>query len=305
VAGGRTGRGGLKLEVIMALETWVMAHEPHLRVGFFFGVFVLVALWERVSPRRALSLTRRQRWSANLGIVLLNTVLVRVLFPTAAVGMAALAAENGWGLLNHFAVPFWLAVPLAVVAMDFVIWLQHVMVHAVPALWRLHRVHHADLDYDLTTGTRFHPLEIVLSMGIKFATITLLGAPVLAVVVFEVVLSACATFNHGNLRLPTRVDRVLRWFLVTPDMHRVHHSVEDDETNSNFGFNLTWWDRLFGTYREQPRAGQLGMTIGIRDHRDPREVARLSGMLALPFRGGVEGYAINRRRWDDAPDPAP
>jgi len=219
------------------------------------------------------------------------------LFPAAAVGMAALGAEKGWGLLNNFAVPFWLAVPLAVVAMDFVIWLQHVMVHAVPALWRLHRVHHADLDYDLTTGARFHPIEIVLSMGIKFATITLLGAPVLAVVIFEVLLSVCAMFNHGNIRLPAAVDRALRWFIVTPDMHRVHHSVEDDESNSNFGFNLTWWDRLFGTYREQPRAGQLGMTIGIHGHTDPHEVARLPGMLVLPFKGKITDYAINRRNW--------
>ncbi|MDP2092847.1 MAG: sterol desaturase family protein [Hydrogenophaga sp.] len=266
-------------------------------MGFFVGVFALVALWELAAPRRGLKLSRQQRWTANLGIVLLNTVIVRVAFPAAAVGMAALSVDKGWGLLNHFDVPFWLAVPLAMVAMDFVIWLQHVMVHAVPALWRLHRVHHADLDYDLTTGARFHPIEIVLSMGIKFATITLLGAPVLAVVVFEVLLSACAMFNHGNIRLPERVDRALRWFLVTPDMHRVHHSVEDDESNSNFGFNLTWWDRLFVTYREQPRAGQLGMTIGIHDHTDPHEVARLPGMLLLPFKGKVTDYAINRRNW--------
>jgi sterol desaturase/sphingolipid hydroxylase (fatty acid hydroxylase superfamily) len=281
----------------MNFEQWTLANEPLIRVGFFFGVFALVALWELASPRRALQLTRRQRWTANLGIVLLNTVIVRLLFPAAAVGMAALGVEKGWGLLNNYAVPFWLAVPLAVVAMDFVIWLQHVMVHAVPALWRLHRVHHADLDYDLTTGARFHPIEIVLSMGIKFATITLLGAPVLAVVVFEVLLSACAMFNHGNIRLPERVDRALRWFLVTPDMHRVHHSVEDDESNSNFGFNLTWWDRLFGTYREQARAGQLGMTIGIHGHTDPHEVASLPGMLMLPFKGQINDYAINRRNW--------
>lgn len=279
----------------MALEQWVIAHEPQIRVGFFVGVFVMVALAELASPQRVLLLPRRQRWCANLGIVLLNTVVVRLAFPTAAVGMAALSAEKGWGLLNNFDVPYWLAVPLAVVAMDFVIWLQHVMVHAVPALWRLHRVHHADPDYDLTTGTRFHPLEIVLSMGIKFACITLLGASVLAVVVFEVLLSACATFNHGNIRLPQRLDRVLRWFLVTPDMHRVHHSAEADESNSNFGFNLTWWDRLFGTYREAPRAGQRDMTIGIRDHADPNEVARLSGMLRLPFKGQITDYAINRR----------
>lgn len=279
----------------MNFEQWTLANEPLIRIGFFFGVFALVALWELASPRRVLLLSRRQRWTANLGIVLLNTVVVRLAFPTAAVGMAALGVERGWGLLNNFAVPFWLGVPLAVVAMDFVIWLQHVMVHAVPALWRLHRVHHADIDYDLTTGTRFHPLEIVLSMSIKFATITLLGAPVLAVVVFEVLLSACATFNHGNIRLPAALDRALRWFLVTPDMHRVHHSVEDDESNSNFGFNLTWWDRLFGTYREQPRAGQLGMTIGIHGHTDPHEVARLPGMLMLPFKGEITDYAINRR----------
>jgi sterol desaturase/sphingolipid hydroxylase (fatty acid hydroxylase superfamily) len=281
----------------MTFEQFVLAHEPLIRMGFFFGVFALVALWELASPRRVLKLSRKQRWTANLGIVLLNTVVVRLLFPMAAVGMAAMGVEKGWGLLNNFAVPFWLAVPLAVVAMDFVIWLLHVMVHAVPALWRLHRVHHADLDYDLTTGARFHPIEIVLSMGIKFATITLLGAPVLAVVIFEVLLSACAMFNHGNIRLPAALDRVLRWFLVTPDMHRVHHSVEDDESNSNFGFNLTWWDRLFGTYREQPRAGQLGMTIGIHGHTDPHEVARLPGMLVLPFKGQITDYAINRRNW--------
>ena len=279
----------------MNFEQFVLSYEPQIRMGFFVGVFALVALWELAAPRRDLKLSRKQRWTANLGVVLLNTVIVRVAFPAAAVGMAALSVDKGWGLLNNFDVPFWLAVPLAVVAMDFVIWLQHVMVHAVPALWRLHRVHHADLDYDLTTGARFHPIEIVLSMGIKFATIALLGAPVLAVVVFEVLLSACAMFNHGNIRLPERVDRVLRWFLVTPDMHRVHHSVEDDESNSNFGFNLTWWDRLFGTYREQPRAGQLGMTIGIHGHTDPHEVARLPGMLALPFKGQITDYAINRR----------
>jgi sterol desaturase/sphingolipid hydroxylase (fatty acid hydroxylase superfamily) len=287
----------------MDTTAWVLTHETTIRVGFFVGVFVLMALWELASPRRVLRLSRAQRWVANLGVVVINTALVRVLFPAAAVGVAATAAQNGWGVLHHWAVPFWLAVPLAVVVMDLVIWLQHVMVHAVPALWRLHRVHHADVDYDLTTGARFHPIEIVLSMGIKFATIVLLGAPVLAVLIFEVVLSACAMFNHANIRLPARVDRVLRWFMVTPDMHRVHHSVEDDESNSNFGFNLTCWDRLFGTYQAEPRAGQVGMTIGIRSHTDPAEVARLPGLLLMPFRGKVTGYAINRRQWAPPIDP--
>lgn len=281
----------------MEFEQFVMAHEPAIRMGFFVSIFALVALWELLTPQRALTESRAMRWSSNLGLVILNTVLLRLLFPLAAVGMAAFGAANGWGLLNHFNAPFWLAVPLAVIAMDFVIWLQHVMVHAVPALWRLHRVHHADPDCDLTTGARFHPIEIVLSMLIKIATIAVLGPPVLAVLIFEVVLNAAAMFNHGNIRLPVGLDRVLRWVIVTPDMHRVHHSVEEDETNSNFGFNLPWWDRLFGTYREQPRAGQLGMTIGIHGHTDPREVARLDGMLLMPFRGEVEGYAINRRTW--------
>lgn len=281
----------------MALESFILAHEPAIRVGFFFGVFAIVAAWEVLAPRRALRVAKGLRWTANLGLVALNTALMRLALPLAAAGMAAFASAHGWGLLNHFAAPLWLAVPAAVIAMDFVIWLQHVMVHAVPALWRLHRVHHADLDYDLTTGARFHPIEIFLSMGIKFATIVVLGPPVVAVVAFEVLLNATAMFNHGNIRPPATLDRVLRWIVVTPDMHRVHHSVNDDEANFNFGFNLPWWDRLFGTYRAQPRAGHEAMTIGIHGHRDPHEVARLDGMLALPFRGNVGGYAINRRDW--------
>ena len=284
----------------MDLETFVLADEPLIRLGFFVGIFCLVAAWEVLAPRRALTVPKAQRWSANLGLVLLDTLLLRLVFPLAAAGMAAFAADHGWGLLNHFRVPPWVAVPAAVVAMDFVIWLQHVMVHAVPALWRLHRVHHADLDYDLTTGARFHPIEIFLSMGVKFAAIVVLGPPVLAVVIFEVLLNATAMFNHGNIRLPAALDRVLRWLVVTPDMHRVHHSVEDDESNSNFGFNLPWWDRLFGTYRAQPRAGHGAMTIGIHGHRDPHEVARLPGLLILPFRGEDPGYAINRRQLPEA-----
>ena len=281
----------------MSFEHFIFANEQILRLGFFLGIFAVIGLWELAAPRRVLTVSRGPRWAANLGIVALDTVLLRLLFPFAAVGVAAFCTANGWGLLNHFQVPFMIAVPLAVIALDFVIWLQHVMVHAVPALWRVHRVHHADPDYDVTTGVRFHPIEIVLSMLIKFATIAVLGPPTVAVVIFEVLLNATSMFNHGNLRLPPGLDRVLRWFVVTPDMHRVHHSIEDDEANSNFGFNLPWWDRLFGTYREQPRAGHIGMTIGIRDHRDPREVARLPGMLLLPFKGEVTDYAINRRNY--------
>ncbi len=281
------------------MDNLILEHEAAIRLGFFLGIFALMALWEVRAPRRALSVSRSQRWTSNIGLVVLNSILLRLVFPAAAVGMAAIAEARGWGVLNAVGLPLWLAVPVAVIVLDFVIWLQHVMFHAVPALWRLHRVHHADLDYDLTTGARFHPIEILLSMVIKFAAIMVLGPPVVAVILFEVILNGMAMFNHGNVGLPAGLDRVLRWLVVTPDMHRVHHSVEDDETNSNFGFNLSWWDRLLGTYRDQPRAGHAGMTIGIRGYRDPREVDRLPGMLLLPFRGEVTEYAINRRRWGD------
>jgi sterol desaturase/sphingolipid hydroxylase (fatty acid hydroxylase superfamily) len=227
--------------------------------------------------------------------VVLNSVVLRLLFPAAAVGVAVLAEQRGWGLLNLYRMPDLFSVVIAVVALDFVIWLQHVMVHAIPLLWRLHRVHHADLDYDLTTGARFHPLEIILSMLIKFATILVLGPPVLAVVIFEVLLNATAMFNHGNIRIPERIDRVLRLFVVTPDMHRVHHSVHAPLTNSNFGFNLPWWDRLFGTYVAQPPEGHVAMEIGLADLRDPKQVDRLPGMLMLPFVRQLGEYTINRR----------
>ncbi len=280
----------------MIPETVAMGHEVAIRLGFFVGMLVLVALWEVVAPRRALTASKTLRWASNLGLVALNTVLLRLLFPLAAVGVAAFCTAHGWGLLNYLQLPFWLAVAITVIGMDFVIWLQHVMVHAVPALWRLHRVHHADPDYDVTTGSRFHPLEIGLSMLVKVAAITVLGPPVLAVLMFEVLLNATSMFNHGNIQLPPALDRALRWWLVTPDMHRVHHSIEEDETNSNFGFNLPWWDRLLGTYSDQPRAGHEGMTIGIRGHTDPWEVVRLDGMLLMPFRGGVGGHAVHQRR---------
>jgi sterol desaturase/sphingolipid hydroxylase (fatty acid hydroxylase superfamily) len=279
------------------MTDWLLAHEAPLRLGFFFGVLALMASWEWLAPRRALTVAKAPRWIANLGIVFLNTAVVRLLFPVAAVGVAFAAEARGWGLAYVLDLPYALTVALSVLLLDLAIYLQHVMFHAVPAFWRLHRMHHADLDFDVTTGARFHPIEIVLSLLIKFAVIVVLGAPAVAVIVFEVLLNATAMFNHSNIRLPLALDRVLRLVVVTPDMHRVHHSIEDHETNSNFGFNLPWWDRLFGTYKDQPDAGHERMTIGIRDFRAEREADRLPGMLALPFRGRVTGYAINRRPW--------
>jgi sterol desaturase/sphingolipid hydroxylase (fatty acid hydroxylase superfamily) len=278
------------------MATFVLSSEPTLRLAAFVAILTLMALWEVFVPRRARPVPRKGRWPANIGIVVLNTALVRVLFPTAAVGVALSAQTHGWGLFNRYPVASWAAMLGGVILLDLIIYLQHVVFHAVPALWRLHRVHHADLDIDVTTGARFHPIEIVLSMLIKFAAIAALGVTPAAVVLFEVLLNATSMFNHANVRIPPAIEPALRWLVVTPDMHRVHHSIERDETNSNFGFNLPLWDRLFGTYKAQPAAGHERMVIGIPEHREEREVDRLLGMLALPFRGAIGHYAVDRRK---------
>jgi sterol desaturase/sphingolipid hydroxylase (fatty acid hydroxylase superfamily) len=257
--------------------------EPLIRLGAFLGVFALMVLWEVLAPRRRQTIGRGTRWPNNLGIVVVDTIVVRVLFPTAAVGMALLAETRGWGLFNLLPMPAWAAVLASVILLDLAIYGQHIAFHAVPVLWRLHRMHHADLEFDVTTGIRFHPIEIALSMVIKFAVVVALGAPALAVLIFEVLLNATSMFNHGNVRLPGWADRILRWLVVTPEMHRVHHSILRRETHSNFGFNLPWWDRLFRIYRAQPEAGHEGMTIGIEQFRDPREL-RLDRMLLQPSR---------------------
>ena len=274
------------------MNEWVTNNETTIRLSAFFGVFLIMALWEVAAPRRRLTVSKSKRWLSNIGIVFLNSFLLRVLFSSAALATALAASERGWGLLNLWGVPFWPAVIISVVALDFVIYLQHVMFHAVPALWRLHMVHHADLDYDVTTGARFHPVEIILSMLIKIVTIAVLGPPVVAVVIFEVLLNATAMFNHSNVRVPLALDRVLRWFVVTPDMHRVHHSVIPVEANSNFGFNLPWWDRLMGTYVAQPKAGHQKMTIGLRQFRDASR-SSLPWMLLMPFVGRVGSYPFS------------
>jgi sterol desaturase/sphingolipid hydroxylase (fatty acid hydroxylase superfamily) len=283
----------------MSIEEFIVQNEAGIRLSVFIGMLVIMGLWELFAPRRAIKVSKLLRWGNNLALVFLNSALLRLVFPAAAVGMALFAQQQGWGLFNYLDYNPLLEVVLAVIILDFIIYLQHVLVHAVPALWRLHRVHHADLDFDVTTGLRFHPLEILLSMLIKIATIAALGPAVLAVIIFEVILNGMAMFNHGNVGLPTWLDRILRWFVVTPDMHRVHHSIEDDETNSNFGFNLSWWDRLFGTYREQPRKGHTGMTIGITKFTTPQQSTWLHGLLIMPFIGKITGYAINRRQWSE------
>lgn len=271
----------------------LLKNEPLIRLAVFLGVLVAMAAWEVAAPRRRREIPRLLRWTNNLGLVVVDTLLVRLTFPIVAVGLALIAEQRGWGLLNAFAVPGWIAVLVSIVLLDLVIYLQHVMFHAVPALWRLHRMHHADLEFDVTTGLRFHPVEILLSMGLKLAVVAAIGPPAIAVLVFEVLLNATAMFNHSNVRIPLNVDRLLRWFVVTPDMHRVHHSIHPAETNSNFGFNLPWWDRLLGTYRQQPEEGHEAMTIGIEQFRTRRDLW-LDRMLIQPALGPASGYPINR-----------
>ncbi len=273
----------------------LVAQEWAIRLSVFASVIVAMALWELWAPRRRLSVGRVWRWPSNLGVVALDSLIVRMLFPTAAVGFALLCEARGWGLFNALPLPFGLVTAICVVLLDLAIYLQHVLFHAVPALWRLHRMHHADLDIDVTTGIRFHPVEILLSLLIKFVVIALLGAPALSVLIFEVLLNATSMFNHSNVAMPAAVDRIVRLLVVTPDMHRVHHSILRGETNSNFGFNFPWWDRLFGTYRAQPKEGHDGMTIGIESFRDPAEL-RLDRMLLQPLRDVQDPYPILRRQ---------
>ncbi len=282
----------------ITMSQFLLIHAFEIRFGAFVGIFVVMAIWEVLSPRRPQPIARAGRWPSNLGMVVLDSVLVRLLIPTTAVGLAAFAQRHEWGLWHALQAPVWLALIASLLLLDLTIYLQHVLFHAVPGLWRLHRMHHTDLEFDVTTGARFHPLEILLSLVIKLGVIVALGAPALAVLIFEVVLNATSMFNHGNVRMPLWLDGLLRWLVVTPDMHRVHHSWYPHETNSNFGFNLPWWDRLFGTYRAQPQDGQIGMTIGINQFRNPREL-RLDRMLWQPFHGPTNSYPINARRARD------
>lgn len=270
----------------------ILSFAPALRLAVFLGVLAAMALWEVAAPRRRREIPRLLRWSNNLGVVVIDTILVRLMFPVVAVGLAVMADAQGWGLFNLVDFPGGVAFIVSLLALDLAIYLQHVMFHAVPALWRIHRMHHADLEFDVTTGLRFHPIEILMSMGIKLAIVAALGPPAVAVLVFEVILNASAMFNHSNIAIPRPVDRLLRLFVVTPDMHRVHHSVIPAETNSNYGFNLPWWDWLLGTYRAQPAKGHEGMEIGIAQFRTRRDLW-LDRMLIQPVRGPASSHIFD------------
>jgi len=267
---------------------WIWNHEVSIRLSAFLVVFALVGWSQRLAPRRRQAVPRARRWLSNLSLAGLNSLLLQLLFGAGAVGTAYAAGEHRWGLLNNLALPQPVIVAASVILLDLTVYLQHVSFHAVPALWRFHMVHHADIDFDLTTGIRFHPVEMILSLLLKITVVAALGPPAGAVLMFEVLLNATSMFNHGNLQLPRALDQVFRWVVVTPDMHRVHHSVDLAEANSNFGFNLPWWDRLFGTYRAQPAAGHEAMRIGLRQFEGIREQT-LFWMLLLPLRTATSG----------------
>lgn len=281
----------------------ILAAEPTIRLVAFLGVLAAMAFWEIAAPRRRRDIPRVVRWTNNLALVALDTAILRLTFPILAVGLAAMAEGRGWGLFNNIDAPGWFAIVASMLLLDLAVYLQHVMFHAVPGLWRLHRMHHADLDFDATTGLRFHPVEILISMGIKLTVVAALGPPAVAVLLFEIILNGTALFNHANIDFPRPVDRILRWVVVTPDMHRVHHSVDPRETNSNFGFNLPWWDRLLGTYVAQPAKGHKGMEIGIEQFRTRRDLW-LDRMLTQPLRGPASGGALDARSHRRRSSPA-
>lgn len=266
------------------LTNWSPANEGTIRLIAFSSIFILLAVWEILAARRELSDSKGRRWFSNLSLVVIDSVVVRLLFPAATVGMAIAFADRGLGLFNRIDLPGSLEVVLSIFLLDLAIWAQHVIFHKVPVLWRMHMVHHADLDVDVTTGLRFHPFEIVASMLIKLAIVALLGPPVLAVLIFEVLLNALSMFTHANVRIPNPFERALRWIIVTPEMHRIHHSIERAEHDTNFGFNLSLWDRIFHTYTADPDKGQTGMTLGLPYFR---EVAwrSLPKILVMPLSG--------------------
>jgi len=285
----------LLLHRIYHMTDIIINNEANIRLGFFFGTFMLMGLWEVLSPRRELLIKKSVRWLNNISLLVLNIIVIRLIFPTATIGMVIFVNNQGWGLFNYFNTPFWITTVASIVLLDLVVYLQHVMVHAVPLFWRLHRLHHTDQDYDITTGTRFHPIEILLSMLVKFGVIIILGPSILAVIIFEIFLNVMAMFNHSNINIPIKIDAFIRLFVVTPDMHRVHHSVEVDETNSNYGFNISLWDRLFGTYLAQPKAGHIKMKIGLNGFEDKKISTYLPALLMQPLINKKTGHTINER----------
>ncbi len=276
------------------MADFLYQNEGIIRLSAFFIGFCSFALWEWVSPKRKLTQVKLKRWLNNFVLVICGTIAIRLLVPVAAISVAYMAEKNHWGLANNLDISLWLKIVIAFVVLDLAIYFQHAFFHTLPILWRVHRVHHSDLDCDVSTGLRFHPVEILLSILIKFIAIMIVGAPVISVILFEIVLNLMSMFTHSNIHLNKYFERVMRWFIVTPDMHRLHHSCRENETNSNFGFNISLWDRAFGTYMAEPKDGQLGMEIGLSEFHEPKWQG-VKGMLCMPCTAAIKGYAINYR----------
>lgn len=281
------------------MHQYLIENESNIRLSVFVGSFALLAAWEQWKPRRRQDKNKLKRWANNLGLLAFSTVVVRLIVPTAAIGAAYLAHSNEWGLVNHYWLPDWSRVVISVVLLDLIIYFQHLTFHELPLLWRFHRVHHSDQECDVSTGVRFHPIEIFISALVKMAAVIALGAPVLAVILYETMLNFASMFTHANLRISPALDRVLRWFIVTPDMHRIHHSSKENETNSNFGAFIPYWDRLFGSYLHSPEGGQENMHLGLDQFNSDRSQRFLS-LLLMPIKRNVRGYAINMRDLSNA-----
>ena len=265
------------------LQNNIINNEITIRLLFFFGIFLIMATLEIIIKKRELLIQKSKRWFNNITLVFLNTLIIRVLFPTAAVGIAILANQNSIGLFNNIELSIQTATVLSIILMDFIIFWQHRLFHTINFFWKFHQVHHSDMDYDVTTAFRFHPLEIIFSMFIKFSFILILGLPIIAVICFEIILSSLALFNHSNIQIPKKIDRILRFFIVTPDMHRIHHSIESKELNSNYGFNISLWDRIFKSYRQSPKDGYEKIVIGLSNFQDEGKTVSLFSILKLPF----------------------
>jgi len=264
------------------LQDWIIEHSDIFRMSAFLTLLALFAVTEWLFPRRKSYGYKPRRWFSNLSIVAINVGLLRLVFPLLAVEVSFITVEKGWGLFQLVGWPGWLNFGCSILILDVAIYMQHVMFHAVPTLWRIHKVHHTDLDFDVTTGVRFHPIEIIISMGIKIMTVIAFGISPIAIIIFEVLLNGSSMFTHTNIKLPLGLDRVVRWLIVTPDMHRIHHSTEMRERNSNYGFNLSLWDRLFGTYRQNPQVDHPDMELGTPAFRNPKYL-KINWLFLIPF----------------------
>lgn len=285
----------MTLRTSYSLIDFIYTYEPTIRLNIFLGSFALLALWEWLHPRRELVASKLNRWAINFGLIVTSTLLLRFIIPTAIIGVAYFAEEKQIGIFNYFEnIDFWIKCVASFILLDFIIYFQHLFFHVLPILWRFHRIHHSDQDCDVTTGVRFHPVEIIISVIIKISAVIILGAPVLTVILFEITLNFMSMFTHSNIKLNNKVEPVLRWFITTPEMHRVHHSVRENETNSNFTFFISLWDRVFGTYLDSPLDGHLKMTLGLLNYNKPSDLTFLS-LLQMPIRSIHRGYAINHR----------